>query len=86
MIEEFAHGTRSAGAPSLLAVNPVQGVRNEDIDARDNENPFRDRVGVHLRGGREAVVVIRNKETVENGEHKAGEGEEVGRDPQGEKL
>lgn len=74
VIEEFAQRSRCARAACLFAVNPVQGVSDEDIYASDNENPFRNRVVIHLRGCCEAIVVIRNKETVENGEHEAGEG------------
>lgn len=74
VIEEFAQRSGRAGAACLFAVNPIQSVRNEDVDASDNENPFRNRVVIHLRGCCEAVVVIRNKETVENGEHETGEG------------
>lgn len=90
VIEKLAQWSASARAARLFSVNPIQSVRNEDIYASNNENPFRNRVVIHLRGCCccccEAIVVIRNEKTVENGEHETGEGKEVGRDPQGEKL
>lgn len=88
VVEELPKRRWCPRSPRLLTVDSVQSVSHKHVQARNKENPSRNGIliGTGVCRRREIIVVKCYQQIVDDGEHKAGKGDEIRSDPHWEEL